>query len=163
MFSQPLVTALVVATFSAVIVQGVLTVTDSAMPTDAPVQISQEGYKVVNAEVRNTTLRLAHADTSTLRERGLSGRTSLQPFNGMLFSFDTPDYYSFWMKDMHFPIDMLWLDSGYRVVDVVPRVMPDTFPATFTSVRPAQYIVELPSGDVDRIGIQVGDLFTMSH
>ena len=65
-----------------------------------------------------TSLRLEVADTDASRTLGLSGRDSLDSGAGMLFTFDAPGIYPFWMKDMKFPLDMVWIDSG-KVVDVV--------------------------------------------
>src|SRR4051812_1798797 len=56
------------------------------------------------------------ATTPTTREQGLSGRAALPENHGMLFVFDTPGVYPFWMKDMNFPIDMIWISNDMKVV-----------------------------------------------
>lgn len=50
--------------------------------------------------------------TEADRARGLSGRHDLCNTCGMLFVFDTPGFYSFWMKDMYFDIDIIWISHG---------------------------------------------------
>lgn len=102
-------------------------------------------------------VRATVADTQTLRERGLSGRAGLAYDEGMLFVFNADGMYSFWMKDMLFPIDILWLSSAGRVVHIVQSISPDTFPQAFTSDTPARYVLELPAGYVARHGVRTGD------
>src|SRR3989344_5288383 len=51
------------------------------------------------------------ADTPELRQLGLSGKKSLEKDSGMLFVFDTTGIYGFWMKEMAFPIDVIWIDE----------------------------------------------------
>ena len=72
------------------------------------------------------------ADTAQLREVGLGGKKHLAENQAMLFVFDNDDIYSFWMKDMHVAIDILWLDADKRVVHIEHAVSPDTHPHAFT-------------------------------
>ncbi len=83
------------------------------------------------------------ADSAGARARGLSGRQSLPPESGMLFIFDEPDRYGFWMKDMHFPIDIIWIDEAGRVVDITERLQPSTYPNSFSPSSPARYVLEV--------------------
>ena len=76
----------------------------------------------------------------------------------MLFVFPADGRHSFWMKDMLFSIDMLWLDANGRVVHVEKGVSPATFPQTFTPSSPSRYVLEVPSGFCDAHGIEVGDM-----
>jgi uncharacterized membrane protein (UPF0127 family) len=62
--------------------------------------------------------------TKEAREKGLSGRAELCRGCAMLFVFDAPSQYGFWMKDMQFPIDILWLRDG-RIVHKESNVSPD--------------------------------------
>ena len=97
------------------------------------------------------------ADTETLREKGLSGREGLAPNEGMLFVFGEDGRYSFWMKDMQFSIDILWLTSEGKVVYIQHNLSPETYPATYRSPTPARYVLELPAGFAQSHGIHVGD------
>ena len=73
-------------------------------------------------QVGEATVRADVADDAESRQRGLSGRESLDDGEGMLFLLanDSP---SFWMKDMRFAIDIVWIRDG-RVVDVTADVPP---------------------------------------
>lgn len=91
------------------------------------------------------------------RIKGLSGRKKLAEDHGMLFVYPSDGYYSFWMKDMNFPIDIIWIDSHKRIVDIAAKIYPETYPQTFTSRSAARYILEVNAGTTDRYSIQHGD------
>ncbi len=96
------------------------------------------------------------AATESARQKGLSGRTCIETNEGMFFIFNHLDEYSFWMKDMKFPIDIVWIDSDHKVVTVKPNVSPATYPRSFVSARPAQYVLELQAGRSQSLDIQEG-------
>lgn len=93
------------------------------------------------------------ADTDKTRAQGLSGRESLASREGMWFMFPQSGYYSFWMKDMNFPIDIIWIDENFRIIDRTLRVDPATYPKTFTSSGPSKYVLEIPAGTADEYGL----------
>ncbi|MBU6427219.1 DUF192 domain-containing protein [Patescibacteria group bacterium] len=90
------------------------------------------------------------------RELGLSYRTSLPADAGMLFIFPSPGNYGFWMKDMNFPLDIVWVRSDRVVVGVERSVLPDTYPETFYPPSQIQFVLELNAGESDRFGIAAG-------
>lgn len=102
-------------------------------------------------------LNVVTASTSEDRARGLSGRERLGNREGMLFVFDSPSPYCFWMKDMNFPIDIIWLDSNKKVVTVKENATPESYPEPFCPSQEAQYVLEVASGKADEWGITVGD------
>jgi uncharacterized membrane protein (UPF0127 family) len=97
------------------------------------------------------------ADTDATRQQGLSGRAGLGDHEGKLFVFPSDGYYAFWMKDMRFSIDMVWLSARGTVVFIKANVSPDTFPQAFRPNSPARYVVELPAGFVSQYNIKNGD------
>lgn len=103
-----------------------------------------------------TTVQLELATTSAARSRGLGGRDGLAPDTGMLFVFERDGMYAFWMKDMRFAIDILWLDAAGRVITIQNSVSPDTYPASFVPDAPARFVLELPAGFALVHGIAVG-------
>lgn len=118
--------------------------------------VSQVSYSTKEVTLGNTQYILEVADTPMLRERGLSYRTSLAPQTGMLFVFDTPGVLKFWMKDMNFPIDIIWLDADKKVVHIEHSLSPQTYPQSFGPDIPTQYVIELGAGEAQKTGIKVG-------
>ena len=94
------------------------------------------------------------ANTTISRAQGLSGRESLPVGSGLLFTFNSASTYGFWMKDMNFPIDILWFDSEKKLVDITRDISPDTFPETFYPDTPAMYVLETNVGEFD---VEEGD------
>jgi len=92
------------------------------------------------------------------RALGLSGRESIDDAVGMLFVFDeTVDTNCFWMKDMQFAIDMIWLDEQKQIVTVTSDVSPDTYPESFCPESAAKYGLELGAGRAEQLGIKPGE------
>ncbi|MHB1316976.1 MAG: DUF192 domain-containing protein [Minisyncoccota bacterium] len=127
-------------------------------PTKKVEQISYEKKQVV---LGNTEYKLDIADTISLRERGLSYRKNLALNTGMLFVFDTPGVLKFWMKDMNFPIDIIWFDKDKKVVHIEHSLSPETYPNVYGPTIPTQYVIEIPVGDVEKIGLKVGDIISL--
>lgn len=94
--------------------------------------------------------------TTASQEKGLSGRTSLPSNYGMLFVFPKKDTYSFWMKDMVIPIDIMWLDEDGTVLGLVENVSPDTYPQTFTPPSPVRLVLEMGAGEANKHSFFVG-------
>lgn len=101
------------------------------------------------------------ADNPASRAQGLSGRESMPAGTGLLFIFDTPDQYGFWMKDMNFPIDILWFDAERKLVDVTHNLSPDTFPQTFYPQSPAMYVLETNVGEFEVGEGDFGEVFEL--
>jgi uncharacterized membrane protein (UPF0127 family) len=86
------------------------------------------------------------------RAMGLMFRPSLPADRGMLFVFEQPAFHGIWMKNCKFPIDIVWLDEGRKVVHVAARVPPckaDPCPV-YQPMRRASYVVEVNAGLADR-------------
>jgi hypothetical protein len=114
--------------------------------------------RTINLEISGMEIEAEMADNFFSRMRGLSGRKSLEEGRGMLFVFDSPAVRSFWMKGMNFPIDIIWI-SGNKVVGFAENApIPDENGiASFKSPEPADRVLELPAGSVQKIGIKAGD------
>lgn len=98
------------------------------------------------------------ADTSPKQIRGLSGRPSLEEGHGMLFTFGSPAIYGMWMPNMKFDIDLLWIRDG-QVVEIATLPAPTAqrpVPTRYTPKEVAEWVLEIPAGDAQRRGIQVG-------
>ncbi len=83
------------------------------------------------------------ADTPAARSQGLGGLASLKPNQGMLFVFPDAERPIFWMKDMRFPIDIIWLSKGVVVDEELDAPVPP-----IPSQPEARY---LPEADADMV------------
>jgi len=87
------------------------------------------------------------ADNAT-REQGLMYRDQLAADRGMIFLFPATAEYSFWMKNTLIPLDMIWIDEGYKIVHIshdVPPCKADPCPSYPPNVL-SKSVLELASG-----------------
>lgn len=97
------------------------------------------------------------ADTPVVQEQGLSGRKSLPDDGGMIFVFAQPDNYGFWMKDMNFPLDIVWLSPDLKIVHVEKSLATSTYPTIFYPNALSSYVLEISAGQSDKLNIKIGD------
>jgi uncharacterized membrane protein (UPF0127 family) len=88
-------------------------------------------------------------------QKGLGGRSSLCQSCAMLFRFSLFGRYSFWMKDMRFPLDIVWISDGR--INHIEKNVPADFSSIFTPSVDADKVLELNVGTVDRLGAKEGD------
>ena len=87
-------------------------------------------------------------------------RTSLDKDLGMLFIFENESIYNFWMKNTLIPLDMIRLDSGYKIVDIKQAAICKQDPcAIYTPVADADYVIELNQWIAKSLELKPGDLF----
>ena len=94
-------------------------------------------------------------DNDALRQKGLSGRTNMQSNEAMLFKFEEVSERCFWMKEMNFDIDIIWLDGGYKVTAIEQNISPDTYPKEYC--HNGQYVVEIKAGLANELDLKNGD------
>jgi hypothetical protein len=105
-------------------------------------------------------INIEYADTEEKRTQGLSGRESLPLEQGMFFIFTTPHIYSFWMKDMNFSIDILWINEKYEIVSITDNLRPETYPETVSPQEKVLYVLELNENAVEEYKIKIGDMIS---
>lgn len=105
---------------------------------------------------QGVTIHVQIARTDTERQKGLSGTEGLKEKEGMLFIFNRPSKYGFWMPDMNYAIDIVWLDENFVVVDVKENATPESYPEVFRPRSEALYVLEVPSGFATKSGITIG-------
>ncbi len=104
-------------------------------------------------------------DTPEGRKQGLSGRESLPADEGMLFVFPTKDTQQFWMPDMHFPIDIVWITGG-KVVGIEANVsnkFDSDNPVYYSSPEPVDYVLEVNAGFMARHNLKVGEAVDLNN
>lgn len=124
-------------------------------PPMAVWQVSVDGH-TFQAEV---------AATDKQRERGLMGRTQLAQGRGMLFVFQKPRGVGFWMKDTLIPLDILFFDPKGVLLNVAlaQPCPPQTTCPNYFSQGEVGYVLELASGEAERLGLEPGDRLSIER
>jgi len=97
------------------------------------------------------------ADSVKEIKTGLSGRTTLETGQEMLFIFDKLDFYGMWMKDMNFPIDIIWINENLQIIDIKTQVLQKSYSEIFYPVQKALYVIEVNAGFSELNNIKIGD------
>ncbi len=115
-------------------------------------------FKTRKISINNRGFTAYIADTPLKQAVGLMFRAKLRKNECMVFAFRTAQKYGIWMRNMNFPIDIIWLDGQKRVVYIKHNAKPARG-LDFTTHRPsaiARYVLELPSGTAKNIKINTG-------
>ena len=128
------------------------------------------GQEVREVCLRDVCVRAEIADTPDKREKGLMFRQDLAEDQGMLFIFKEEARHGFWMKNVNFPLDIIWMDKYKRIVDIKPNLKPcqearepfdgghiEKSCASFFSADKALYVLEVNSGFAAKHKIKLGD------
>jgi len=114
--------------------------------------------KTIKIELGHKTFDLEIAQTISQKARGLSQRNNLCPNCGMIFVYQKEGTYPFWMKNTHIPLDIIWIDSVGKVVDIKTGQPQDL--SLLTNSTPAQYIIET---NPDVTGLFVNDIVKLPN
>ena len=105
----------------------------------------------------NVCVQAEVADTESKRQLGLMFREGLAENQGMLFVFEEEGRHSFWMKNMKFPLDIIWIDEDWRVVQIKTNVQPCKDSCeSITAQAKAKYVLEVNAGFAGRNKIKIG-------
>jgi uncharacterized protein len=111
-------------------------------------------------------LTLKQSETIDQITKGLSHEKTLSDYDGMIFVFNQPQTVNFWMKDMNFPLDILYLDENKVVVEIFSQVQPcqvgspENCPKLKSQNSNIKYVIEIPSGSYSQYQIEVGKKIT---
>jgi uncharacterized protein len=110
---------------------------------------AEEFIQIFLPDETEITAELAITDLE--RQLGLMYRETMLEDQGMLFVFSEEGYHSFWMKNMNFAIDILWLDKEKRIVHIEKRIPPCQTRdcPSYAPDLPAMYVLELKAGMAD--------------
>jgi len=106
------------------------------------------------------------AQTSAQKAKGLMFRKEIEQNQGMLFIFEQEKEHSFWMKNVSFPLDIIWIDANKKVVFVSYDSQPCYNDSKCTAIKPtanAKYVLEINGGVAKGIGIKEGSQLVFSQ
>lgn len=116
--------------------------------------MSRTGYVCFD----NSCIEVELAMTQEERATGLMNRTNLPEYSGMLFIFDKEYIHKFWMKNMFFPLDIIWLDERGIIVHIDKNVMPcNEYCKSFGPELSVKFVLEVNGLYTDSHNINVGD------
>ncbi len=121
-----------------------------------------ENNKINFIKIGDKKIKVELATTEKEQARGLSGRNGLVEDTGMLFIFDKIAKYSFWMKEMNFPIDMIWISEDLHIVYIKNNAQPASYPEDFTPSTDAKYVLEINAGFSEKNNLTVGNFVQFS-
>jgi len=105
------------------------------------------------------------ADEEYERNTGLSGRKYLGDYDGMLFIMEQQKISAFWMKDMYFNLDIIFIDTDGFIVDIIENIEPceaDFCPNIYSSAS-FKYVIEVKGGFANMNGIIVGNSIVINR
>lgn len=103
----------------------------------------------------NKILNLVIVDNDPKREKGLMFVKKMLSNEGMLFDYKIDGYYSVWMKNTFIPLDVLFLDSQYKIIDYVENTSPHNLDSISIGKK-SRYIVELNGGTANKMNLKKG-------
>ena len=118
--------------------------------------IKKDNNSYKKIKLGDVILKTEIALSADEKQKGLSGRDYMTKNRAMLFVFRQSGSYSFWMKDMKFPIDIIWLDDGLKIIGLEKNINPNTFPEKFSPPSPAKFVLEVNGGWSDENKIKEG-------
>lgn len=111
--------------------------------------------------INNVALSVTVADDTLELQQGLSNIQSIKEFVGKLFVFPNAQRHGIWMKDMLFPVDIMWFDDNLKLIHVEHNVHPDTFDTVFAPDADARFVLETNAHFVKSLQIAEGDRISL--
>ena len=121
-------------------------------------------FNTSSIRYKGRKIRLLIADNFARQLVGLMYRNGISDGEGMLFIFGRSSGWGIWMQNMRFPIDIVWLDGGGKVIDIKRDAQPCRSIFNCETYRPrtdSRYVLELSSGGAARHGIGIGDRISL--
>ena len=110
--------------------------------------------ETITANDASITVELA--TTPAEQEQGLSNRFSLSENHGMLFVYTGDVAPGFWMKEMRFSLDIIWINAQGLIVTIHSNLTPQTYPTAFYPTALSRYVLEVPAGYAAKHNLMVG-------
>lgn len=121
---------------------------------------SDETRLTIHSDSGDHSFTVELVDTPESRAQGLMYRQELAPDAGMLFDFLDERPVSFWMRNTYIPLDMLFISADGVVRTIHVNARPHD-PTSIPSQVPVQFVLEIPGGRTQELGIEPGD--TVEH
>jgi len=109
--------------------------------------------------IDNSCFKVELASTKEQQIKGLMFREKLAEDFGMLFIYEKEDFYSFWMKNMKFPLDIIWANKNKKIVSIKKNIPPCQSEkcSGYKPLQKAMYVLEVNAGLTDKLNIKIGN------
>lgn len=125
------------------------------------VSLEELGTRVINLP-NGKQIRAEVVINPADMQRGMMFRDSLPQGRGMLFIHQNPGTYAYWMYQVRIPLDIIWMDSNRRIVEISANTppCPGKECPTYGGHETARFVLELAGGEAQKHGLRVGDTLT---
>lgn len=114
-------------------------------------------HDLIPIMIGSTTVQASVADSIAEKIKGLSDTPLLPVGVVKLFAFNEESEHAMWMKDMKYPLDIIWVAKNGTIVHIEKNLSPDSYPKSFESPKPSWYVIEANAGFVVGSSIKLGD------
>ena len=130
---------------------------------EAPFYLKKMIGQTVTIELGNRQIEAEIAKTTAAKQKGLSFRDGLNSNRGMIFVYQNEVVLSFWMKDVNFPLDYIWVKDDV-IIDLTKNVLPDPGPIyrQYQPNAPVNRVIEVSAGFIDTAGLVIGQKIKFS-
>ncbi len=128
---------------------------------DGLVNPNQVLTRLYEIDIKGEKLFLEVSDTPEKTQRGLMNRQSMPENQGMIFIFNPPDHLVFWMKNTYIPLDIAFIDSGGKILNIEQMKPLDTS-VRYYSQGKAKYAIEVNKGYFEKRNVKAGDSISLS-
>ena len=122
-------------------------------------QYSIHQNKIVPIDLNGHKLHVELVSSKDKLEKGLGGRADMCSNCGMLFEFQLPGKYSFWMKGMQFPLDLIWIYQK-KIVHIEKNI-PASYDGMLVPAQDADMVLEINAGILDQFQVKIGDMIAI--
>ncbi len=145
-----------------IVVLVIVSIIGIAMGLNLHLDKSPNPKSTASVTINNARVFVEVAQTPAEKQKGLMFREYMAEDEGMLFILDSTGIYSFWMKNTLIPLDLIWFDENWRIVDIKQNVPPCTVPTdqrcpSYTPKLPVRYTLEVNGGWVEKNNVSIGD------
>jgi uncharacterized membrane protein (UPF0127 family) len=117
--------------------------------------VKDRKYYSFNMILDDVTMKVWVAQTNIEQKEGLSNFSFLNENEAMLFNFSKYRNHVFWMKNMKFPIDIVWLNKDKKIIFIKEEAQPSDYPKYYNPKISSKYVFEFHDGFVSKHNLRI--------
>ena len=124
---------------------------------------TQNGSGFQNRNIQTITLDTYFFKTEKQKRDGLMHIKTPLGNKGALFKYQNPQKICIWMKNTYLPLDALFLDNKFQVIDMIKGLIPQDLTSRCSKTNKPTYFIEVDVGFIEDMNIQIGDIIKCRH